>query len=248
MEMGRKDEGGYIVVETLGSFTMLVLFMVAILSLINITVVQARVHYAMTQAAQALSMYSYVLEVTGAAGHMTNMAGQAGQVQGEIDEFRSNLEGVMSGLESLSPDQVGASGEAALGQAQGWINDTVSDPKQTLRLVLNYGLQEVENSAFAAGVKALVGRYLSNGSMTGDEFLKTFGVEEGLDGLTFYDFDGVGNDSILLDADGNVKLAVHYEVNYTFGALPLPFEPSLKISQVVKTKAWLGGSGEGYQP
>ena len=161
MEMGRKDEGGYIVVETLGSFTMLVLFMVAILSLINITVVQARVHYAMTQAAQALSMYSYVLDVTGAAGHMTNMAGQAGQVQGEIDEFRSNLEGVMSGLESLSPDQVGASGEAALGQAQSWIDDTVSDPKQTLRLVLNYGLQEVENSAFAAGVKALVGRYLS---------------------------------------------------------------------------------------
>ena len=74
----------------------------------------------------------------------------------------------MSGLESLSPDQVGASGEAALGQAQSWIDDTVSDPKQTLRLVLNYGLQEVENSAFAAGVKALVGRYLSNGSMTGD--------------------------------------------------------------------------------
>ena len=97
-------------------------------------------------------------------------------------------------------------------------------------------------------MKAMVGRYLSNGAMTGDEFLKAFGVEEGLDGLTFYDFDGAGNDSILLDADGNVKLAVRYEVNYTFGALPLPFEPSLKISQVVKTKAWLGGSGEGYQP
>lgn len=248
MEMGRKDEGGYIVVETLGSFTLFVLFMVAILSLINITVVQVRVHYAMTQAAQALSMYSYVLDVTGAAGHMTNMAGQAGQVQGEIDQFRENLDGLMSGLENLAPDQVGASGEAVLGQAQGWIEDTASDPKQTLRLVLNYGLQEVENSVFAAGVKAMVGRYLSNGAMSGDEFLKAFGVEEGLDGLTFYDFDGAGNDSILLDADGNVKLAVRYEVNYTFGALPLPFEPSLKISQVVKTKAWLGGSGEGYQP
>ena len=43
--------------------------------------------------------------------------------------------------------------------------------------------------------------------------------------LIFYDFNGVGNDSILLDADGNVKLAVHYEVNYYLRALPLPFEP-----------------------
>lgn len=248
MDMARKNEGGYIVVETLGSFTLLVLFMVAILSLINITVVQVRVHYAMTQTAQALSMYSYVLDVTGAAGHMTNMAGQTGRVQGEIDQFRSNLDEVLTGLEQLSPDQVGAGGEAALGQAKSWMEDTVSDPQQTLRLVLNYGLQEAENSAFAAGVKAMVGRYLSNGAMTGDEFLKAFGVENGLDGLNFYDFDGVGNDSILLDAEGNVKLAVRYQVKYTFGALPLPFGPSLDISQVVKTKAWLGGNGEGYQP
>lgn len=244
----KQRDGGYIVVETIGSFLLLVLLMISILSLINITVVQVRIHYAMTQAAQTLSMYGYVLDVTGAAGHITNLASNADQVQGEIDEFRENLDGMLDGIESLSPDQIGASGEAVLNQAQGWVDDTVSDPKETLRLLLNYGLQEAENAVFSALVKNLVGHYLANGGMTGDEFLRAFGVEDGLDGLTFYDFDGTSNDSVMLDANGDLRLAVRYEVQYSFGALPLPFDPVLKVSQTVKTKVWLSGNGEGYTP
>lgn len=239
-------EGGYIVVETIGSFMLLVFFMVAILSLIEVTVVQARVHYAMTQAAQTLSMYSYVLDVTGAADHMTNMAGQAGQVQGEIDEFRTNLNGVLDGMAQISSGT--DAGEALSGQVWGWMEDAAADPKGSIQLVLNYGLQEVENSVFAAGVRQMVGRYLSNGDLTGDAFLRAFGVRNGLDGLDFYSFDSIANDSMLLDENGDIKLAVRYEIEYSFGALPLPFGPTLKVSQVVKTKAWLGGSGEGYRP
>ena len=56
------------------------------------------------------------------------------------------------------------------------------------------------------------------------------------------------NDSLLLDADGNVKIVVQYDVDYSFGALILPFEePKLHVTQEVVTKAWLGGEGEGYK-
>ena len=40
----RRDERGYIVVETIGSFLLFVLAVTSILSLINIVAVQARVH------------------------------------------------------------------------------------------------------------------------------------------------------------------------------------------------------------
>ena len=46
-----------------------------------------------------------------------------------------------------------------------------------------------------------------------------------------------------------MKIAVQYDVDYTFGALLMPAgTPKLHVSQVVLTKAWLGGKGEGYVP
>ena len=57
------------------------------------------------------------------------------------------------------------------------------------------------------------------------------------------------HDSTLLTADGDVKIAVQYDVDYTFGALLMPAgTPKLHVTQVVLTKAWLGGKGEGYVP
>ena len=48
----KRDEGGYIVVETITSFLLFVLLNISILSLINIVTVQSRIHYAVTQAAE----------------------------------------------------------------------------------------------------------------------------------------------------------------------------------------------------
>lgn len=246
----KRDDNGYIVVETIGTFIPFVLLMISILSLVNIVVVQARVHYAMTQAAQTLSMYSYTLEVTGLAEHMQNSAGQADTVQTGAKEFQENLSGIMEGMESLSPDQVGTHGNAALDQVNGWVENTVSDPMNTVRLLLNYGLGEAGKQVTEQLVRPLVGRYLRNGDMSGDEFLRAFQVIGGLDGLDFADFsltDFNANDSMLLDAGGDVKIVVRYDIDYTFGALPLPFDPKLSITQTVQTKSWLGGSGEGYK-
>ena len=55
-----------------------------------------------------------------------------------------------------------------------------------------------------------------------------------------------GDDSTLLTSDRDVKIVVQYDIDYSFGALMLPFgEPKLHVTQEVRTKAWLGGKRRG---
>ena len=248
-----KDDRGYIVLETISAFLLFTLLVVAILSLISIVTVQARIHSALTQTCQTISMYSYVLDLSGAAPHIQNNSAKSGAVQGQIDTFKSNVNGLLDGIESLKPDQVGEKGEAVLNQAWAGIDYAVSDPKSMIQYVLNYGLSQAGSMAFGELVRPLVGRYLTNGELSADQYLKNYGVVGGLEGLEFYSFDTFdlsssgANDSLLLDANGNVKIVVQYDVAYSFGALILPFEePKLHVTQEVVTKAWLGGDGEGY--
>lgn len=244
-----KDERGYIVVETILAFMLLVFLMLSILSLINIVVVQARVHYALTQTAETVSMYSYTLDVVGAADHLQNNAAQAETVQKEIDTAKKNINDVMDGLRALSLDQVKDSGQKVGVQVKGWVDGTAEDPKRTVQHLLNYGLNKTGNAAFSELMRPLVEHYLANGDTSGDEFLKSFHVQDGIQGLRFTQgMTADTKESTLLDSQGYLWLSVNYKVDYFFGALPLPFEPELEISQTVVTQAWLGGSGEGYQP
>ena len=250
----RKDENGYIVVETVGAFLPFVLLMVSILSLVNIVAVQARIHYALTHAANTLSMYSYTLEVTGMANNLTTLSNKADKVSGEVAAVRNDISAVLEGLENLS-DARGAAGHGAAVANRGfnWAEQTAGDPKAALQLLMNYDVSELRNQAFEQLARPLVGRYLLNGEMSGDDYLLQAGVinrhtgATGLAALEFYRFSnaGVGN-SVLIDKDGNVKLTVEYEIEYTFGGLPLPFHPTLRITQTAITKAWLNGSGKGY--
>ena len=55
-----KDERGYIVLETISAFLLFTLLVIAILIIISIVTVQARIHYAITQTCETVSMYSYL--------------------------------------------------------------------------------------------------------------------------------------------------------------------------------------------
>ena len=251
----RGDEKGYIVVETISAFLLFTLLNLAILSMISIVTLQARVHAALTQVCETVSMYSYVLDLTGAAEHIQKNSAKAAKVQGHVDEFKGNVNGLLSGIENLDPSQVGEKGKALADQIGNGVSSAASDPKAMLQYVLNYSLDQVGSAAFGQLVaRPLAEHYLANGSISGDQYLKNYGVENGIEGLNFYtfdvfDFNSTGsNDSQLLDANGDVRVAVQYDVNYSFGALLLPFdEPKLHITQIASTKAWLGGEGEGYK-
>ncbi len=257
----RRDEDGYIVVETVMSFTLLVFLMVSILSLINIVTVQARVHYAMTETAKTVSMYCYGLEKIGFANPIMEGQKRAEKAEGEIKTFKENLKGVLDAVDDFSNANPGdfektfeagkSLAEAGKGFWEQGQNLADSDPKELLQDFMNYGIDEIGSQGFQWLLRKLMIRYLANDQMDGDTYLKSYGVTKGIDGLTFavvdtFDLNAEKNtDSKLLTKDGDVRIIVTYEIDYTFGALPLPFH-KIKVTQEVITKAWLNGAGTGY--
>ena len=207
-------EGGYIVVETVGVFIPFILLVISVLSLVNIVALQARVHNALTQTANTLSMYSYVLKATGASDGLISLDKKAAATS-------EGLNSVLDGIGALSG---GISGDGGIG-----------DPKTVIQNFANYGLNELRGIVFEQFARPLTGRYLAMGDMSGDDYLRSVRVVD-------FKF----TDCVIIDRNGNVKLTVDYKIEYTFGALRLPFGPTLKITQTAVTKAWLGGSGEGY--
>jgi len=257
-----KDQQGYIVVETIGAFMLFVFLNISILSLINIVVVQSRVHYALTQSAQTLSMYTYALEATGVADHIVANSKRAGAVADESDKMVNNLNKLIDALEGRDVDKFSRAVNDTYDQADGIAGRLVEDPKGVLQNLLNYGLNKAESFALDQCMRPLMGWYLRGKSSSGEKFLKDYHVVDGLDGLKFYTMDTVGynsitkrftsgskNDSLLIDKNENLCLVVQYDIDYAFGALPLPdeFGGKLHVTQMVTTKAWLNGCGEGYQ-
>lgn len=212
----RKDENGYIVVETVGTFIPFVLLVISILSLVNIVTLQARVHNALTQAANTLSMYCYVLKAIDAADDLAMLDEKA-------SGFKETIGSVLDGIELLSKGKKHSE------------NNSI-DPKAMVQSFANYGINELRTHVTAELVEPMVKKYLANGEMSGDEYLSSVRVES-------FDL----TDCVLIDRNNNVRLTAEYEIEYTFGALRIPFGPTLKVKQTVVTKAWLGGSGEGYR-
>lgn len=69
----RKDDHGHIVVETLGAFIPFALIMIGIVMLINVVAMQAKVHYALSQTAEEISILSYLDEKSSSARGNTNV-------------------------------------------------------------------------------------------------------------------------------------------------------------------------------
>jgi len=221
-----KNKNGYIVVETVGTFIPFTLLVISILSLVNIITLQARIHNALTQAANTLSMYSYVLYATGAADDLVSLDNKASVAAEKINP-------VITGIEALSK---GNGFDSSTGD--NFKNAAVSifnDPKTAIQNILTYGAGGLRNQASIQLVQPLVEKFLATGDITADEYLKSVRVKNFSLG-----------ECVIIDKNENVKITAEYEVEYTFGALKLPFGPTLKITQTVVTKAWLGGSGEGY--
>ena len=118
---------------------------------------------------------AYVLDLTGAASHIQNNSAKAGTVQGQVDQFRSNVNGLLDGVENLDAGQIGAKGEAILNQMQSGVDYAVGHPKEMLQYMMNYGLDKAGGAAFGQMVRPLVGRYLANGGQSGDAYLRSYG-------------------------------------------------------------------------
>jgi len=247
------DENGYIVVETVGAFVPFLLLVISILSLVNIITVQARVHYALTQAANTLSVYSYTLELLGIANDLSALDNKANRAETGINEIKNGIDAVLSSIRQTSGSGDEADDGTAVVRAFDWGEELIGDPNEALQLLMAYGADRLWDRLFGELVRPLVGRYLSNGGTSGNEYLLRSRVlnrhtgKVGLAALEFFNHADKNLDSSsLIDRNGNIKLVVEYEIAYTFFGLRLPFEPTLRVAQTVVTKAWLNGSGKGY--
>lgn len=233
----RKNEDGYIVVETTVTFTMFVLLVVSILSLINIVTVQTRVHYALTQTANELSMYSYVIETLGLTSTIKGLDKTGTEVQDKIDGVINDLNTIETGVNSLTSDTekffdnldavVGAV-RSLSGTAQG----VIEDPKGTFVALVRYGLNSAKNYSVQEFVmRPMMEKYLKNGDQSAKDFLGSYGVTGEID----------LSKSVFIDSDGDITIVASYDIGYTFGILPLPFT-QIHVEQTAKTRAWLGGA------
>jgi len=231
----RKDERGYIVIETLGSFILFTLLVVSILSMINITTVQMRVHYALTQTATELSMYSYIIHAIGLsdAAKQLNVDGAEGKEL--IDSILNDASTISSGITATDFHKNLDVVIDAIGSLTGTLSDVAQNPKETFNAILLYGLSELKDTVMQELIiRSMISKYLSNGTMDAATYLKSYNVVERSGRLLDI------SDSVYIDSVGDIIIVASYEIDYVFGALPLPFT-TIKVRQTAKTKAWLGG-------
>ena len=226
----RKDEKGYIVVETIGSFMLFTLLLVSIISLINVITVQQRVHYAMTQAAKELSMYSYIVEAFKLTDFMSSIN------TSELERVFSVINDITNTATAVSTGDYGSAYDSAENLSN-TISGVMDDPMEAFLELVRGGLGFGKNWIVQETViRPMLKKHLeinANG-VDADRYLRTYKVNGGLDGINLIE-------SEFINEDLDIIIVAKYEIDYFFGALPLPFT-KLSITQTAKTAAWLGGA------
>ncbi len=250
----KKDENGYIVVEAIGAFVPFIMFIVTILTLVNVVTTQARMHNALTQTANTLSLYSYVLHAMGADEIIMGIDGNFKEVTDGAQEIKTNINTVFTSLNNFDVQTAVDASHAAAGGITDAASGALSDPQNALQMLLSYGVGEAKNELFEYLVRPMIAHFLVNGDMSGKQYINAFNIVDGVDGLVLNDGANIidlsatsEDDSSFINSEGEIKLIVRYDITYDLWGIILPVEePKLSFKHTVVTKAWLGGRGEGY--
>ena len=228
-------EDGYIVVETLFSFTMLVMLMVTIISLINIVAIQSRIHYAITQTAQEMSMYAYVTRCLSVNKENDDLGADNGFAW--VASAQDSLDALSNGITDISNN-------IAAGVTGFFIDDYAAELMRELATASTPVARQLimEDAAKNIFVKYL-SEDLSQAESQANEYLTKAGVVnsdgsiKGLNAIAFTNKDGIT--STMLDSKDTV-VTVMYKIEFNlFNLISLPLY--LDVEQTVRTKAWLGG-------
>ena len=226
----RKNENGSVVIETLLSFILFACLCWCILTIINITTLQARVHHALTQTAIELSVYGYALHALGFSEHVMTM----GEAQTETAELIGNITTMINTLDIDGGIQT--------------VDDIMQDPMQIVQNLLLYVAGNMVNDYL---VRPIFEKYLQLGDHRAPAFLHGNRVRSSASpGLLSLSDNYIHlYESRLITPEGNIILVATYGVDFTFGILPMPERfGRLTFQQTAKTKVWLGGYGEVFSP
>ena len=117
-----------------------------------------------------------------------------------------------------------------------------SDPKGMLLGLLYIGVDGAETWLLhviggAAG-GALTEKYMSSGGVDVDAYLKSFGIEEGYDGLDFS-----GSSLFCDDNKQMIDIVVEYELDLSFITYVLP-QTKFHVIQRASVAGWVGGDDQ----
>ena len=137
------------------------------------------------------------------------------------------------------------SGKESATKIQGLFEDPNGTIVGIIYMITSGVTHDVKSYFASVAAKAMTKKYLNQGELDADSFLKKCGVKDGYDGL---DFSG---STMFCDAGGEdnpdgdfrmIDFVVEYDIHIGFLGLILP-DPTVHMVQRVSVSAWVGDNG-----
>lgn len=212
----RESERGAIIIEAALSLTFFMFALLTIYSMFHVCLAQARISAALNATAKEISQYSYVYDLTGLNERQANLAANGGAAESILSDNLSEVDGLYDALMGISGSTVS-------------IATNPDNAESFLYYVLNQGIDQVKGSATGEVARLLMRKHFGSDP---DKFLKGLGIEDGMNGLSFYKsriFVDGEKDDILLDVRYQVTIVKLLDINM-----------KLNFELCAKTRAWVG--------
>lgn len=257
-------EEGMITVEAVLSLVPFIVVILGIISFINIFLVHNKIQYALYQMSNELSCYTYFYQALGLRAADLDFKGDIDEQTKELDGAIEDINGFLAQIESLQGsvnglgdgsstlDEIKAQGQGAVdkgGQAVDSMEGLLSDPKALLRGFVYLGVEKAEGAAKSLLLGAISNgllelyldeRFVPSHPMVADEYLKHYGVMDGMNGLDYGKSELFSDDGYRL-----INIVVEYDLEITIFKLFLK-DPTIHVVQRCTVPAWLDGDGVVY--
>jgi len=240
-----KKERGAIVVEATISLTTFIFTIFTVLSLLNMAYVQSRIGVALQSASKELSQYSYLYYKLGAAEIVGDIEEGASGAKEQVNTAVESIGTLYNAMAGVGDDisqgrfeeviQAGKDTQPSAEALKGLAKEIADNPKQFIAgmgfLAVDTGISELESLLGQVLGEAFMRKNLKayNGDNP-DRFLKSHGVEYGMDSLNF-----IGSSMMHGTANRKIQLVVTYDISVV---KLLGIDYKFTIRQCAQTYAW----------
>lgn len=263
MERRKSGENGAVTVEATISLTAFMFAIITILTIVNISLVQAKIAIAINTTARELSQYSYLYSLTGFNESQKELSEAGKNDTQSISTIMTNVDTVFNEIQNLGDtgkqeyaniDDITNAMDSAMdsvnniqgagGNIEDAIKDIAEDPKKVIygmsKLVASNGLDLAKSRLIAAPLsKAMCKKHLVNSKGGNvEDSLKDLGVVKKADKNTYLDSLDFSNSTLFPGGSNEITIDVAYDVKVI--AL-LPIKQTFHFHQKAVTHGWLSG-------
>lgn len=227
----KKKSRGVLTVEATISYTIFMMVILTILFIMRIVYAYALIQHAVSQTAKELSTYTYLYQVSGAAGMADQV--QSGAQAGE-ERFNADAGNIVKIYDTLSDGW--DSGDLNTVQEAG--ENITTDPKAILQeiasAIVGNATRDVVNAAFSETSRLMMAGYIDADSdgAGADAKLKNLQVIGGLSGLDF-------SSSSFFEDKKTIDIVVCYKLD---PILPIALMPEMNLMNRATVQGMSGSS------